>query len=212
MIRSTNRRTFGAEKWSGLASSTTSSAFFHCTNLNGPEPIGTCSWYVSAFSGFVARSASTGSQMCLGMRLTLERLLVRNGEYGALRTNRITAPDLFSILLTTLTNGLYIGTLSPIGAVNEKMTSSAVTGCPSCHFIPRRRVTSSVTLFTHFAFSAAHGLGRPSGPTRNSRSQISSVIQESVAPLMYSGLIARTGSAVFRKMCCWLPSCVAATY
>src|SRR2546430_981922 len=147
--------------------------------------------------------------MCLGIRLTLARLLVRNGAYGSLRVKRTTVSERFSILSMMLTNGLYIGTSSPIGAVNEKMTSSGGGGRPSSPFIPRRRVTSSVTLSTHSAFSAAHGLGRPSGPTRSSRSQISSVIQESVAPLMYSGLIARTGSAVLGTMFFWVPLGVA---
>src|SRR5207247_7729023 len=77
--------------------------------------------------------------------------------------------------------------------------------------MPRRNVTSSVTLSTHSTFSAAHGRGRPSGPTRSSRSQISSVIQESVDPLMNSGLIACTGSAVLRTKSFWVPLGVAAS-
>src|SRR5207245_5597438 len=126
-----HRWAFGAAKWSGLASSTTSSAFFHCTNLNGPEPIGTCSWYVSAFSGFFARSASTGSQMCLGIRLTLARLLVRNGAYGSLRVKRTTVSERFSILSMMLTNGLYIGTSPPHGPVHGNIPHSRLRGTAS---------------------------------------------------------------------------------
>jgi hypothetical protein len=43
----------------------------------------------------------------------------------------------FSISAMSVTNGLYIGALSPAGAWNEKITSSIVTGLPSCHFMPR---------------------------------------------------------------------------
>src|SRR5206468_7227199 len=114
--------------------------------------------------------------MCLGMIFTFARLLVRNGAYGSFRVKRITVSERFSILSMMLTNGLYIGTSSPNGAVNEKMTSSAVTGLPSCHFISLLIVTSSVPLATHAAFSVAHGLVEPFGLTLNNRFQRRSFI------------------------------------
>src|SRR5713226_4851670 len=145
------------------------------------------------------------------MMLTLARVLVRNGAYGSFSVKRITVSDRFSSLSMMVTNGLYIGTLSPAGAVNEKITSSAVTGRPSWNFMPLRTVISSVTLSSHSAFSAAQGLASPSGPTRNRRSQISSVTQESAAPLIYSGLIAFTVSLAFKIMSFWAPLGLAAS-
>ena len=57
----------------------------------------------------------------------------------------------FSFVMSAMfaTNGRYIGTLPPFGAINEKMTSSAVTGVPSCHRIPGLSVTSIVVGFSH---------------------------------------------------------------
>ena len=82
----------------------------------------------------------------------------------------------------SVTKGLYIGALSPAGAWKEKITSSSVTGWPSCHFMPARIFTSSVLSSTQATLSAAHGRGMPSGPMRMMRSQIRSVTQLSTAP------------------------------
>ena len=85
----------------------------------------------------------------------------------------------------SLTKGLYIGALSVrIGASNEKITSSTVTGRPSWKFMPARSVTSTVRSLTKVTLSAAQGRGSPSGPMRMSRSQTSSVTQLSGAPAM----------------------------
>ncbi len=88
----------------------------------------------------------------------------------------------FSIAAMSVTKGLYIGALSPAGASKEKMTSSIVTGLPSCHFMPARSLISTVVSSTHSTFSAAHGRGMPSGPMRMRRSQTRSVTQLSTAP------------------------------
>ena len=90
----------------------------------------------------------------------------------------------FSIAAISVTNGLYIGALSPAGAVKEKITSSIVTGLPSCHFMPARSLMSIVVSSAQVTLSAAHGCGVPSGPMRITRSQIRSVIQLSTAPPM----------------------------
>ncbi len=85
----------------------------------------------------------------------------------------------------SLTKGLNIGTLSVrIGASNEKITSSTVTGRPSWKVMPSRIVTSTVRSLTKVKLSAAQGRGSPSGPTRTSRSQTSSLTQLSGAPAM----------------------------
>ena len=71
-----------------------------------------------------------------------------------------------------------------IGASNEKITSSTVTGLPSWKVMPARIVTSTVVSSTKVKLSAAQGRGSPSGPTRTSRSQTSSLTQLSGAPAM----------------------------
>src|SRR3989442_13689583 len=101
--------------------------------------MGVASWYDSAFSGLVARLAKIGSQTCLGMMLTLARVLVKNGAYGSFSVNRITLSERFSSLSMIVTNGLYIGTLSPAGRVNESITASPVRGRPPWNFIPLRK-------------------------------------------------------------------------
>ena len=66
--------------------------------------------------------------------------------------------------------------------MKEKITSSIVTGLPSCHFMPARSLISIVLSSIQSTLSAAHGRGMPSGPMRMMRSQIRSVIQLSTAP------------------------------
>ena len=93
--------------------------------------------------------------------------------------------DAGSIASMSLTKGLNIGTLSVrIGASNEKITSSTVTGRPSWKVMPSRIVTSTVRSLTKVKLSAAQGRGSPYGPTRTSRSQTSSLTQLSGAPAM----------------------------
>ena len=136
----------------------------------------------SAFSGLPARSFSTGSQMCLGIRLILASEAVRKVVLGCLSLKRRLRSPVFSIAAMSVTKGLYIGALSPAGASKEKMTSSTVTGLPSCHFMPARSLTSTVLSSTQLTLSAAQGCGMPSGPMRITRSQIRSVTQLSTAP------------------------------
>ena len=78
------------------------------------------------------------------MMLTLASVATRNGADGAFSLKRTTLSPTLSIDAMLPTNGLYIGAFSPCGAVKEKMTSSVVSGVPSCHFTPLRMVTSIV--------------------------------------------------------------------
>jgi hypothetical protein len=116
------------------------------------------------------------------MRLILESEAVRKVVLACFSVKRSVCSPVFSIEAMSVTNGLYIGALSPAGAWKEKMTSSRVTGWPSCHFMPVRILTSTVLSSTQVTLSAAHGRGMPSGPMRITRSQIRSVTQLSTAP------------------------------
>ena len=62
------------------------------------------------------------------------------------------------------TNGLYIGDLSPIVASNEKITSSTVTGLPSCKVMPERSTTSTVVGSTQVTDFGRPGLRQAIGP------------------------------------------------
>ena len=86
------------------------------------------------------------------------RVDVRKAAFEDLRLNLTTLFPISSIESIFFTNGEYIGTISAsIGASKEKITSSVVTGCPSCQLIPDLRVTSIVCSFTQLKDSAAHG-------------------------------------------------------
>ena len=114
--------------------------------------------------------------------MILLSVAVKNVAFTCLSLKRRVMSPVFSIDAMSLTNGLYIGALSPAGALKEKITSSIVTGLPSCQLMPARSFTSTVVSSTWVTLSAAHGCGTPSGPMRIKRSQIRSVIQLSTAP------------------------------
>jgi hypothetical protein len=134
---------------------------------------------------------------------------VKNDAFGVFSLKRIVLSSTFSMLAMFATNGLYIGDLSPAGASNEKITSSIVTGLPSCQVCPDRSFASTVVGSTKVTLSADHGFGNPSGPTRIRRSHTRSVTQLSIAPEMYRGLTALSASAAFSTMSFWAPAGVA---
>ena len=83
---------------------------------------------------------------------------VKNAALEDLRLNLTTLFPLDSIDSIFLIQGEYIGTISAfIGASNENITSSTVTGFPSCQLIPERKVTSIVCSSIQLNDSAAQG-------------------------------------------------------
>src|SRR5262245_50914381 len=118
------------------------------------------------------------------MRLIFASVEVKKEALGVFNLKRIVRSSILSMLAMLATKGLYIGDLSPAGASKEKITSSAVTGLPSCQDMSARSFASTVTASTYVTLSAAQGFGRPSGPTRITRSQTRSVTQLSMAPEM----------------------------
>ena len=137
------------------------------------------------FSGLPSTLFRCGSQTCFGAMKTRPSAVVAKAELTCLRLKRRPRSPVRSIASMSLTKGLNIGTLSVrIGASNEKITSSTVTGRPSWKVMPSRIVTSTVRSLTKVKLSAAQGRGSPSGPTRTSRSQTSSLTQLSGAPAM----------------------------
>ena len=150
-----------------------------------PEGAGADIRAVSMFSGLPSTLFRCGSQTCFGAMKTRPSAVVAKAELTCLRLKRRPRSPVRSIRSMSLTKGLNIGTLSVrIGASNEKITSSTVTGRPSWKVMPSRIVTSTVRSLTKVKLSAAQGRGSPSGPTRTSRSQTSSLTQLSGAPAM----------------------------
>src|SRR5579859_1081863 len=166
---------------------------------NGPELTGCSSWMLSAVCGLFFRSSKIGCQTCFGARFSFDSELTRNAASGCLSLIVSVSGPVASTLAILATNGLYIGALSAKpGAIRLNTASSIVTGWPSLHFIPLRRVTFTVVSSGRSTFSAAQGCANPSGPTRIRRSQTISVAQEPCPPGMLNGLRLVGGAVEFR--------------
>src|SRR5580692_6397444 len=173
---------------------------------NGPELTGWSSWMLSAVCGLFFRSSKMACQTCLGARFSLDNELTRNAASGFLSLMVSVSGPVASTLAIFRTNGLNIGALSPkSGATRLNTASSSVTGWPSLHFMPLRRVRLTVSVSGRSTFSAAQGCGRPSGPTRIRRSHTISVAQEPWPPGMLNGFRLVGGAVEFRITSFWTP-------